>query len=206
MDELIQKFIGYLREYEKEGKVDLARDLSAIIDFLKKDDVESAFKIMIDSPTKYDLTNSYQILMRMKDERKLEARGLTNWGKVPGKHIAYRAGVVSRAAKNGIYFAPHKEEAEAYSDTGSGSREVHKYEVTIRNPLVVKRGEDAISILGGKVVDVNRAKNVGDAWIKNDKHHTLIILDPSITYIFSSININDFSTKNADGILASLDH
>jgi hypothetical protein len=78
------------------------------------------------------------------------ATGDDSWGRSPGTYTAWRAGSL-KTETGSIHFAYDEKEAKEYDKDSEGrSRGVHKYSVTIKNPLVADDQRDAHQILFGK--------------------------------------------------------
>jgi len=155
--EFIEKLSSYVKDYEKEGKPEFASTLKEIIAAVRKSSWEVALKLFRQSTLKYDLAQSYIYIQEQRDIQHLENQGLSQWGMKPGEYIAYRAGSVAKNPR-GLYFAASYEDAKAYSVIGEGNRDVHKYLVDIKKPLIATRQEDAIQKLGGKPLVLSPTK------------------------------------------------
>jgi hypothetical protein len=169
-DEIVANLKKYRTEYASEGRDAFVEDIDLILKNIQSGDLQTAFNVFAKSDLKYDIGTTYTNLQRLKDDKYVESNFDKNWGSTSGTYIAWRAGTVSNTP-NGIFFSIDKKGAEQYSN--SGSREVKKYNVTVRKPLVARIHVDALSKLTGKPSSYflnqrDRSGNVQKWWISAD--------------------------------------
>lgn len=144
----IEKLQGYIEDYKREGKPDNVKDLTTIIMLIKKNEWQKADDVFNKNrDLRSDTPNSSIFVEDMANEQYLEKQGLKHWCEKPGEYVAYRAGSVSKNPR-GLYFAPDFKGASAYSH---GDRDVHKYHIAIKKPLVARDQKDAIEKFGKKM-------------------------------------------------------
>lgn len=148
-----------------------AADIAAVRTLLAKGDVESAFDTFHNSPASYDYINTHDTFSKLRRDAYLHRTVGLDWGTTPGTFTAWHSGGTANAEKNGIFFSPDKGGAEPYSKGGVPPKQ---YTVTVKNPYVTTRVEDAYAELSGtpiaKVLDAkHKAKSVQAHWLSLDK-------------------------------------
>lgn len=165
LDEVKSKLKGYLDDEE------IGYKSKEVLDLLEENNIKEALNKFRESELCYEIGNTYMSLRDISDEIIIHQDHGLDWGKKAGQYEVWRAGEVG-SQKNGIFFSINEQGAKAY--THEKGRELKKYTVEIKNPLVVKRVEHAYSQLTGiSVSDLikqrDRSKNVGDWWLKLDE-------------------------------------
>lgn len=171
LDGVIEKLESYQHEYSKENDKESADIIRVTLDLLQQKKYAKSLDNIWNSKLRYDISNTLMEFKRIVTELHLQANYDPQWGQRAGEYIGFHAGPVHEVP-NGLFFSIDQEGAVPYSH--GGRRELKKYKVMIKRPLVAKSLYSALSILTGKgeqyfTDQKNKSNNVSKWWISMDE-------------------------------------
>ena len=169
LKDIIDKLFQYSGEYKSENNPEMEKDCNTIISLLNSGDINEAYSIFNKSDLRYDILSTCKKLEKYKIKQETSKEFGADWGVKPGQYTVYRAGGVT-GAKRGIFFSMDKKGADAYSTSKNPTQ---KYDIDIKNPLVMTEVKAAYSELTGKSMseilkERDSVDNVNDWWRKID--------------------------------------
>jgi hypothetical protein len=184
--QFVKKLERYIQDYTEANQPTFVQGIKEILKAINENDWIKAFKTLKDiEGLRIDLPQTWWYLHDKADDQKLEQRGLSHWGEISGKYIAYRAGSIAKVSR-GVFFAASYEDAEAYAKIDNEYRPVHKYLLKLEHPLVAQKQNDAIEKLGEKPIELNMhilQKHLDEQLVrllKKKGYDSAVLLRPSL--------------------------
>jgi hypothetical protein len=158
---IIDKLKKYSADYKSEGNDELSSEADEVALMLQQGDIQGARQKFISGDLAIDIPQTYEEVNQLSHEDYVIENIGEDFATNPGTFEVFRSGE-PKSTPNGIFFSADEEGAKQYADKG---KELKKYKITIKKPLVAGRVEDAYTKLTGK----DKSVLTGEEWLALDK-------------------------------------